>query len=87
MERSPLWTVWKEVGMRDPQGRRSLTCLKNYQRASLGDGVEAVMGRVIEVDRGSLHPEKGSGLNSEITCMLSCFSRVRIFATLCTVAR
>ena len=58
------------------KGRRNLTCLKNYQRASLGDGVEAVMGRVIEVVRGPLHPEKGSGLNSEITCMLSCFSRV-----------
>ena len=76
MGRSPLWKVWKEAGMRDPQSRRSLTCLKNYQRASLGDGVEAVMGRVIEVVRGSLHPVKGSGLNSETTCMLSCFSRV-----------
>lgn len=53
-------------GYEDPQGKE-LDLLEELPEGQFREGVEAVKGRVIEVDRGSLHPEKGSGLNSEIT--------------------
>lgn len=67
MRRTQLWKEWKEESLRDPKGRRSLTCLKNYWKTGLWDAVEIVMRRLIEVVRGPVHPEKGSGLNSKIS--------------------